>query len=468
MSKKCQIRFARGDYDRIIRHLFPGDHDEHGAVLLAGLSMKQGRVTLLVREVHVAREGVDYVKGNIGYRALAPSFIHQMITRARDQRLVYLAVHNHAADTSVNFSSIDLESHCRGYPALLQIAKGMPVGALVFGRRSIQADLWMPDGSRQQLEHATIVGSTIEQLGPRPLRKKSAMIDDYDRQIRMFGKAGQRRLADCKVAVIGLGGIGSLVVEYLARLGVGNFLLVDDDQVEVSNLSRIVGASATDAEAKRYKTEVAERLIRQANTSAKIESVITDVATYSVAMRLVSSDYVFLAADSMRARLVVNAIVQQYLIPGVQLGAKISADEDGALLDVMSVNRPLRPGLSCLWCSQLIDANALAVEAKTDEDRKQQAYGTSEPNPSVITLNAVSASHAVNDFLLDFLALREESNDVLFEHHHHLTHKLSRVLPRSDENCTECGKKHFRFARGDGADLPCLWSEECNSNKRLA
>ena len=468
MSKKCQIRFTRGDYDRIIRHLFPGNHDEHGAVLLAGLSMEHGQARLLVREVHFAREGIDYVNGTIGYRALAPSFIHRMITRARDKRLVYLAVHNHAADTSVNFSSVDFQSHRRGYPALLQIAKGMPVGALVFGRRSIQADLWMPDGKRQQLEHATIVGSTIEQIGPRPLKKKNTMIDDYDRQVRMFGKDGQRRLADCKVAVIGLGGIGSLVAEYLARLGVGRFLLIDDDRVETSNLSRIVGASAADVESKRHKTEIAERIIRLSSPLAKIESVVSDVAQYSAAMQLTSCDYLFLAADSMRARLVVNAIVQQYLIPGVQLGAKISADESGALLDVMSVNRPLRPGLSCLWCNQLIDTNALAVEAKTDEERKQQAYGTSEPNPSVITLNAVSASHAVNDFLLDFLGLREESNDVLFEHHHHLTHKVSRVLPRKDENCTECGDKHFRFARGDGTDLPCLWSEEIHSNKRIA
>jgi hypothetical protein len=468
MNEKCVIRFTRGDYNRIIQHLFPGDHDEHGAVILAGLSMSQGRVTLLVREIHVAREGIDYVEGTVGYRALSPSFIHRMITRARDQRLVYLAVHNHAADTSVNFSSIDFQSHRRGYPALLQIAKGMPVGALVFGRRSLQADLWMLDGSRQQLGHAIIVGSTIERLGPRPLKKKTVSADDYDRQVRMFGKAGQSRLADSKVAVIGLGGIGSLVTGYLARLGIGNFLLIDDDHVETSNLSRIVGATVTDAKAKRNKTEVAERLIRQANPSANIESIVADIANYSIAMQLAACDYLFLAADSMRARLVVNAVVHQYLIPGVQLGAKIRADENGRLLDVMSVNRPLRPALSCLWCSQLIDTNALAIEAKSDEERKQQAYGTAEPNPSVITVNAVSAADAVNDFMLDYLGLREESNEVLYEHHHHLARKFSRVLPRSDDNCTECARQHFRFARGDSADLPCISDENDESDRRIA
>ena len=56
----------------------------------------------------------------------------------------------------------------------------------------------------------------------------------------------------------------------------------------------------------------------------------------------------------MRQRLVINAIVNQYLIPGVQLGSKIRSDASGALLDVMSANRPLRPGHGCLWCNQLI------------------------------------------------------------------------------------------------------------------
>ncbi len=75
----------------------------------------------------------------IGHRALTPQFIHRLITRARGERLVYLAVHNHGSDRQVGFSDIDLRSHERGYPALLQIAKGMPVGALVLGRRAMQA-----------------------------------------------------------------------------------------------------------------------------------------------------------------------------------------------------------------------------------------------------------------------------------------------------------------------------------------
>lgn len=455
MTNKCRLRIARQDFDVLMDHLFPGDYGEHGAVLLAGTSCVRGQLVFHVREVHLAEEGVDYVQGSIGHRALTPRCIHRLITRARDERLAYLAVHNHGSDREVAFSSIDYDSHELGYPALLQIARGMPVGALVFGRRSLQADIWLADGSRLSLEEAVIVGNTIDRLTPAPVRDALQRRGEYDRQVRMFGKAGQALLAGARVGVIGLGGIGSLVAEYLARLGVGEFCLIDDDRVEQSNLSRIAGATREDAAKRLEKVKVAERLILQGNPRAKFALVVKDVAKESAARELIGCDFIFLAADSMRARLVFNAVVHQYQIPGVQLGSKIRSSEAGTLAEVMSANRPVRPGRGCLWCNQLIDAGELAKEAKTDEERKAQAYGVEEPNPSVISLNAISAAHAVNDFLLDFLGLRPEREVLYYEHFHFLKHKQSLVEPRRDKDCPECSRSGLRYGRGDGASLPC-------------
>jgi len=456
MNKKCHIRISRQDFDRVFNHLYPGDGDEHGAVLLAGISQYKDKFTLHVREVHLAREGTDYVEGKIGYRALHPTFIHKLITRARDEKLAYLAVHNHASDLSVAFSQIDLDSHKRGYPALLQISKGIPVGALVFGRRSIEADVWLANGVRLGLAEAVVVGNTIQRLKPSPAKKVTTVESTYDRQIKMFGKAGQAELANCRVAILGLGGIGSLVAEYLARLGVRHFCLVDDDRIEKSNLSRVVGASMWDARKETAKINIAKRNILRANPRAQIQLIKNDIAKDSVAKELVACDYLFLAADSMRARLVFNALVHQYLIPGVQLGSKIRSSSNGMLVDVMSANRPVRPGIGCLWCNQLIDMNILAKEAKTDEERKAQAYGVEEENPSVISLNAISAAHAVNDFLLDYLNLRPEPELLHYEESHFLNRKIGRVQPRRDIECSECSQEGLRYARGDAVALPCI------------
>jgi hypothetical protein len=379
-----------------------------------------------------------------------------MITRARDEKLAYLAVHNHHSDLCVGFSRIDLDSHELGYPALLQIARGMPVGALVFGTRSIQADVWLKDGSRLSLDQAIIVGQSIRTLYPSSSDLDDTTDEAYERQLRMFGIQGQNRLRLCHVAILGLGGIGSLVAEMLARLGVGRFTLVDDDVVETSNLSRIVGADRTDAEHAVRKIDVAERVVLQANSSATVVKIADDIARDTVAKALAATDYLFLAADSMRARLVFNAVVHQYLVPGVQLGSKVRATSEGDLLDVMSANRPVRPGSGCLWCNGLVDTQSLAKEAKSEEERKEQAYGVEESNPSVITLNAISASHAVNDFLLDFLGLRSDLGGVQYEHFHHLSRKRMVVAPRKDETCSECSSSQGRFAQGDGVALPTL------------
>jgi molybdopterin/thiamine biosynthesis adenylyltransferase len=456
MNKKCRIRFARDEFSAVSNHLFPGDRDEHGAVLLAGTSRSDEQLTLYVREVHLASEGVDYVEGKFGYRALSPTFIHRIITRARDEKLVYLAVHNHDSDREVGFSHIDLESHERGYPALLQIARGMPVGALVFGHRSIEADIWLPNGARLGLDQATVVGNTIQRLTPSARMDSIKTGRTYDRQLKMFGAGGQKELENCRVGILGLGGIGSLVAEYLARLGAGHFCLVDDDLVEGSNLSRIVGASLADARKKVPKVSIAKRMISRANNRAKVQLIMDDVAKESVATKLTSCDYLFLAADSMRARLVFNALVHQYLIPGVQLGSKIRSDAQGTLIDVMSANRPVRPGHGCLWCNQLIDANALAKEAKTDDERKAQAYGVEEANPSVISLNAISAAHAVNDFLLDYLSLRAEPDLLHYEEFHFLNRSRRLVQPRNDAECPECSHVGNRYARGDSVALPSI------------
>jgi hypothetical protein len=453
---QCHLRISRRDYDLLFLHLFPGDQDEHGAVLLAGMSQPGKELTLHIREVHLAAEKIDYVEGKIGYRALTTDFIHRLIIRARDERLVYLAVHNHASDQHVQFSSIDLESHRRGYPALLQISHGMPVGALVFGRRSVQADIWLPNGKRLDLFEMVVVGNSIRSITPRPRRNMAnENVESFERQIRMFGKSGQERLRACRVGIIGLGGSGSIITEFLVRLGIERFCLVDPDRIDESNLSRVVGAEHSDVLKKIPKVEIAKRHIYSFNKKADVTAVFDDFAKESVAKQFVSCDYLFLAADSMRARLVFNAIVHQYLIPGVQIGSKIRANVAGDLLDVMSVNRPVRPGVGCLWCNQLIDPSQLAKEAKTDAERIVQNYGVEEPNPSVISLNGISAAHSVNDFLLNYLSLRPESEALFYEYFHCLTGKRDLVSPRQDESCSECSQTGLRYGRGDLVELPC-------------
>lgn len=459
MNRDVELRFAQTQWDQLYNHLYPGDGWEHAAVVLANLVERPGQTPrLLVREVLLAQDGVDYGVSPQGHGRLAATFINRAIIRARNERLVYLHVHNHGSDRSVEFSDVDFASHERGYPALLDIAKGMPVGALVFGQRSLQIDMWWSKTERAKLKRCIVVSSRIQRLYSSPTHiAQTAYRPSVDRQVRFLGEAGQAQLAGARVAIIGLGGVGSMVVQDMVRLGVGELLLIDSDKLEETNLSRVVTAVFRDVARKPPKTELAARYARQVNPKVRCEVVEDDVAYEDVADRLVDSDFIFLCADTMRARLVVNAIVNQHFIPAVQIGSKILlAEGTGKLEQFYSVVRHLRPGGGCMLCNGLISGSRLAIEEKTDEDWRAQNYGTETPNPSVITLNGIGASRATHDFLMDFVGTDVGRPTAGYYMYDVFKSAWLKTNPRHDKDCTECSMDaDSRFARGAVVRLPC-------------
>ena len=444
-------------YQRLHAHLFRGDDDEHGAVILAGLAESPRGTRLLAREAVLARDGIDFVPGERGYSALAGRFVAEMAGCCADEDLVYLAVHNHPGSRWVRFSQPDLAAHVRGYPALLDITNGGPVGALVFAQNAVAGDIWTADGQRHPMTNAQIVGLHPQRLYPEPPSPVPGISECYDRQVRLFGDAGQHLLSQLKVGVIGAGGGGSLLLQMLARLGVGYLIAVDSDHVDITNLPRIVSARQRDIG--RAKVDVARRVAREANPEGRFEAVEGSLVDAAVARRLTDADFLFLATDTMQSRLIFNALVHQYLIPGIQIGAKVMVEPlTGTVEDVFAVSRLVLPSSGCLHCNGLISSAQLQQEALTPEERQRQRYIDDEdvPDPSVITLNALSASHAMNDFLLIMTGLLQPTASAGYLQVHPCERSIERVRVRSDPACRACSLgPASRYARGDRIPLPC-------------
>ena len=455
--KPWKMLFQGSMYRKLHAHLFRRDREEHAAVLLAGLAETDRDVRLFVRSVHLARDGVDCVQGTSSHRTLRGEFITEHITKARDEKLVYISVHNHPGTGAVRFSDVDLRSHERGYPTLLQIARGTPVGALVFSSNAVAGDFWLPDRKRVALSSATVVGSRRSVLTDDP-RSPSATCDlQYDRQVRLFGDRGQEILSNAKVAIVGLGGVGSLLSEYLGRLGVGRFVLVDPDRVERTNLPRLVGACNWDVLLRRRKVKIAQRNIARANPQAVVRTISADCVERNVADLLKDCDYIFLAADTMRARVLFNAMVYQYLIPGVQIGTRVRDDRGGKVLDVYSVSRPVTPESGCLWCNEFISPAKLQNEALSDKERRAQAY-VDDPGvaaPSVMALNALASAQAVNDFMFYMTGLMEGEAAFDYMCFRPTCRNVRNDRPGRNETCRDCSREPgSRFAMGDGMPLP--------------
>lgn len=457
---KIELRIGAGDYSRLIDHLFRVDRDEHAAALLAAPHVRaDGGLTLLVREL-VPVEDEDFPPGHFGYRQTAPLFIAQHAGRAGELGLIYLSVHNHpGAREKVSFSDDDLASHRRLFPHLLDLTGGTPVGGLVLGSASAAGELWIRDAEPTQLDCLRVVGPNLQRHRARPQREREESWARFDRQARLFGTTGQAILGDLRVGVIGVGGGGSMLVEQLAHLGVGEIVGVDNDVVKEHNLSRIVGATPRDARDCVKKVEVARRLCRRIDPAAQFVSVDGDVADLHVAEKLVDLDFLFLATDTVTSRLVFNAVVHRYLIPGIQIGAKVELRSDSSTIEeIYTAVRPVYPDRGCLQCAGLLDPMRLQMEAATPDERKAQNYlGTPHVvDPSVISLNGIAASHAINTMLFSAVGLADAG---LLDHRLFFPRDGSSkaIDPPKDQECPWCSRTvDSAYGAGDPLEaLPC-------------
>lgn len=478
-AQNWTLRVPQGVWDEMHAHLDPGDGDEHGGALLCGVAAVSTGGKLLARCFIPAVDGVDYVPGKVGHRALTAGFIRRATRTAAGLGLAYVAVHNHGDGARVAFSPTDLASHERGYPALLDLLGGRPVGALVVagGPTGVAAgDLWHADGTRTDLREVMVIGGNIRNITDGRPRKLPALSPVDDRSTRLLGAVGLAQLRAARVAVIGCGGAGLLAVEYLARLGVGHLFLVDPDVVDETNLPRLTGARRLDALAwlrrnsrpgwlrdlgDRWatpKVRLARRVARRASSVTTVTTIQADVTEPEVAHALTGCDFIVLAADTADARHLVNAVVQQYLVPAVQVGVKATVDQTEALTEAFATARPLSPGHGCLWCQGLVTSATLAAQLQPQERRAAAHYGTGDAAPAVITLNAVAVGVATSYVMLA-LAGRLEGGDHPAFRYHPQAPTLRLSAPRRDGSCLQCSdtEPQSRLGRGDAMELPVKW-----------
>jgi ThiF family len=292
---------------------------------------------------------------------LRADFIRHAVMDCRNRQLCYLAILDHGGDRSVGFSPDDVASRT-GLPSAPG-RRRRPAGRRPGDRpeRRGGRPLARPGPACPARRDPRAIGASTQRLYPDPPARPPGRAPAYDRQARLFGDRDQDLLRHAKVGVIGAGGVGSLVIEQLARLGVGWLLITDPDRIDITNLPRVVGSTRLDARGWLTDPRRPSGSRGSAGGSPPARSTSPDGSldkrSWAAASRwwrrhhqdddrcrFADCEYLFLAADGMQPRLVFNALVHQYLIPGVQMGAKIVPDKvTGEILDVFSVSRPLTP-----------------------------------------------------------------------------------------------------------------------------
>ena len=310
------------------------------AVTLCGVNRLHRELRLLVRDVILLPADAFRCQSaaRLELKPEVQAFIH---ARAHRHGLVEVDWHSHpGSGPTVAFSDTDDHYEAAQAAYLAERMDGAPYGSVVLNDDAVDGRLWLTEVARsastgakpendasapaparvgRPVAHplqAILVGGLARRIpatAQRLNRAHAAFISPiFDRQVRAFGPEVQRRLSALRVGVIGVGGLGSALVAHLARLGVAHWVLVDPDVVELTNLNRLVGASAMDAQKARPKVYVARSAIRQAVPKATVRALKTDVFDPLAQRALKACDLLIVATDNHSSRMAANRLAVQY------------------------------------------------------------------------------------------------------------------------------------------------------------
>lgn len=160
---------------------------------------------------------------------------------------------------------------------------------------------------------------------------------DLSRTEMLIGKEGVERLSNCRVAVFGLGGVGSFCVEALARTGIGHIDLFDHDTISESNINRQLFALSTTIG--KDKVTIAKERIKSINPKCLVtEHKVFYSPENSSAYRLSNYDYVVDAIDTVTSKLELIVQANALLVPIISCmgtGNKLNPQ----MLEVSNISR---------------------------------------------------------------------------------------------------------------------------------
>ena len=139
------------------------------------------------------------------------------------------------------------------------------------------------------------------------------MLNQFSRTELVIGKAGVEKLNNAKVAIFGLGGVGSFVLEGLVRAGIGNFVLIDDDNICLTNLNRQI--LATRKTVGQAKVEVAKQRIFDINPNANVEIYQEFFMPETEGILDNSIDYIVDCIDTVTAKIELVVRAEKLNIP---------------------------------------------------------------------------------------------------------------------------------------------------------
>ncbi len=414
-------------YRQLRTILLEDQHRETAVFLLAGIHHGSQGTRILCRKI-LTIPPLDYRDRTSVHLDISPRAVNGLASLCEASGLTAVFCHSHVhTGGEIQYSPSDDFGEMRMARTLASFNGAQPIGSLLISESRMKGRVWSSQSKKSApAAKVTVIGDTRSSSvnsddSPNPQIFPTAR---FDRQVLAFGTLGQAQLSKASIGIIGLGGTGSSVAEQLARLGIGRLVLVDDDYLEDSNISRVYG-SYPDAfpprriwpfsKRSRKKVKIIADNIRKIAPTTDIESIFGNVVATRASSRLLDCDMLMLCTDEHWGRAIVNEISYQYLIPTINIGVRIDAP-DGRITGATGSLHILGPGKPCLWCYQYLSGNRISAESMLPEQRAarlREGYAESVGrSPMVISLTTTMAGLAVTQLLHYFTGFRRDSGTI--------------------------------------------------------
>ena len=450
----------------LLQHYEHGEIQEDLCFALWRPSTGNQRTTALIDGILLPEFGERNLHGNASFE---PTYMARAITIAREKNAGVAFMHSHPGPGWQGMSSADVEAEqdVLAYPAG---ATGLPLVGLTIGRDGYwSARFWQRDNRKMHhhwCENIRVLGVSRYQahfndsLVPIPARRNILR-----RTFDTWGQGSQNTIARLKIGIVGLGSVGCVVAESMARIGIKQITLIDPDRVEEHNLDRLMYATTKDIG--RLKVELAAEKMRCHATAEDIEitTIPLSIQHDSAYKAALDCDILFSCVDRPIPRDVLNYIAQAHLIPVIDGGVAVEFDHRNQRLFSAHWRAHLvTPYHQCLRCSGQYTSGMVITEL--DGSLDDPSYIENLPsqarasNQNVFPFSQSIASMQVN-LMLRYLIAADWWPAVQRQEYQFLTAEMHVANRECYPNCTF----RQRRALGDQEEPFYLISSDIESTR---
>lgn len=413
-------------------------------------------VTLLAQTIIPVSEGAYVERGPTGLSISSSGWVPPFrVAVANNQVPVFVHTHPHGLPEFSTYDDqvdIDLAISARAfgskYYAAIVIA-GTPDAPEVAARLYDLGKSFNPGAPEFVVVDAVrVAGAGVHlYMPPAPDGEESTeeQLSVFDRQIRMLGPDGNRTLAQVRAAIIGGGGTGSAVAVQVARLGLAELVVVDDDVVTDPTPTR--GHGITTADVGDLKVDALGDHLDAIGLGTPVVRIDKPLNHPEALAAIAHADVIFSCVDGHGARLILNRWAYAHLAPVIDVAVLVAPTEvEHGTREVQIEQRVtwVAPGTACLLCRGRIDPALAAAENLDPETRKRLAgegyvQAAETPQPAVVTLTTNVAALGATEFLLRLTGLgKTDATELLLRSHLHELRRNARP-PRPGCFCTNPG-----------------------------